>query len=235
MLYARLGLAKDVRVWLRTLLVPLRLNKCINRTEPLIQQHTSSQDRDYGMNETYKCTRSGSIAGTRMELAFGAKLMNEESNGVEGDVWFHRWRRLVSKYYSGSMYDLPSGNISKQFVGLLADEIMMLSKRSVCSERVLVYCRVILQRDQMIKMGSDIRLLVKRRLEAWKNENFDGLVQEAIRCTRQTSHRSLSTDQDHIMKVFTRLMLRGELRAATRWITERGSSKVLSGFSLGFF
>ena len=90
----------------------------------MIQQDTSSQDRDYGMNETYERTRLGSIAGTRMELAFGAKFMNEESNGTEGDVWFHRWRRLVSKY-SGSMYDLPSGNISKEFVGLLADEIIM--------------------------------------------------------------------------------------------------------------
>ena len=31
-----------------------------------------------------------------------------------------------------------------------------------------------------------------------------------------------------MLKVFTRLMLKGELRAATRWITERGSGRVLS-------
>ena len=60
------------------------------------------------------------------------KIEYEESNGIEGDVWFHRWRRLVSKY-SGSMYDLPSGNISKEFVGLLADEIMMFSKIGILS------------------------------------------------------------------------------------------------------
>ena len=42
------------------------------------------------------------------------------------------------------------------------------------------------------------------------------------------SRKSSKNNQDHVMKVFTRLMLRGDLRAATRWMTERSSSSVLS-------
>ena len=40
-----------------------------------------------------------------------------------------------------------------------------MSERAFCSERVIVFCKVLLQQDRMVKKGCDIRLFVKRRLE----------------------------------------------------------------------
>ena len=48
------------------------------------------------------------------------------------DVWVGRWRRLIYAY-SGSLYDLPSGNVGKDFVGVLAEEIKLVSERAFCS------------------------------------------------------------------------------------------------------
>ena len=219
--------------------VPSRSNKCVNGADVVSQQQVRIGGQAMAGEASDRTTRvmsgppgSAAVCGSvesRMKLGFGAQLVNmgDADRLNDGSEWFCRWRRLVSTY-SGSVYDLPGGNVGKEFVGMLVDEMVMLSRKLVCSERLVVFCRVILQRDRLVKKGCDIRLIVKRRFDAWKNENFDGLVDEALQCTRHLSSKVSTQTQDHVLKVFTRLMLRDELRAATRWITERGSSRVLS-------
>ena len=56
------------------------------------------------------------------------------------------------------------------------------------------------------------------------------LLQEAQRCDQAllNSYRSSSdNDSDHVIKVFTKLMLQGNIRAAVRWITERSGGGLL--------
>ena len=89
---------------------------------------------------------------------------------------------------------------------MLVEEVKLVSERAFCSERVIVFCRVVLQRDRMVKKGCDIQLLVKRHLDVWRAGNFDGLVEEAVRCTRSLSSTFSMCSQDHVLKVFTRLM-----------------------------
>ena len=68
----------------------------------------------------------------------------------------------------------------------------------------------------MIKKGCDIRFVVKRRLAAWRSGNSIGSVDEAFRCARSLGSRSgVDLTHEHVVKVFTRLMMKGELRAAT--------------------
>ena len=216
--------------------VPSRSGNCRNRSNRVATAgvNTASpsvtDDRAH-VNRSSDGAGSSSVGGqlghSKLEEAFGAQLVQGTQDGVSNDVWVCRWRRLV-RAYSGSVYDLPGGNVGKEFVGMLVDEIMFVSEKVFCSERVIVFCRVVLQRDRMVKKGCDVRLLVKRRMEAWRVGKFDGLVEEAVRCTRSLSFRSSVNSQEQVLKVFTRLMLKGELRAATRWITERGSGRVLS-------
>ena len=114
---------------------------------------------------------------SRMEKAFGGVMLNTDG-GDSDDKWFCRWKQLVS--LSGNLYDLPGGNVGKEIVGFLANEISMLTEKRVNSERFIIFCRIALQRDRLVEKGSDVRRLLKRRIDAWRNINFDELVQEAI-------------------------------------------------------
>ena len=80
-----------------------------------------------------------------------------------------------------------------------------------------------LQRDRSVRKGSDIRHLLDCRLNLWNDGNFDVLLQEAEHCDclLRNSHHSSSNSKEHIRKVYTKLMMEGNVRAAIRWITER--------------
>ena len=88
-----------------------------------------------------------------------------------------------------------------------------------------------LQRDRLVRKGYDIRRLLERRMNLWRDEQCDVLLQEAVRCDRslRNSHRHpVSRDHhEHLIKVFTRLMLEGIVRAAVCWLTERSGGGVL--------
>ena len=65
----------------------------------------------------------------------------------------------------------------------------------------------------------------------WKDDLFDVLIQEAERCDRslRNSYRCTSRHtNDHLVKVFTKLMLQGNVRAAVCWLTECAGSGVLT-------
>ena len=116
---------------------------------------------------------------SRMVRAFGANVLNSDG-GERRDEWSCRWKKVVMTHVK--LYDLPRGCIGKEFVGLLADEIRMLCNCIVKSERLIVFCGLLLQRDNMVKIGSDIRRLLKRRMDTWRKGCFDELLYECIRC-----------------------------------------------------
>ena len=60
-------------------------------------------------------------------------------------------------------------------------------------------------------------------------KKFDLLVQEAVRCDHSLAawYKCHKPNDDHVSRVFTRLMLRGKVRAAMRWLTERSKGHVL--------
>ena len=59
-----------------------------------------------------------------------------------------------------------------------SDEVALLSNGSFISERLIVLLGVILQRDTMVIKGTDIRRLLKRRMEMWRLEHYDELLFE---------------------------------------------------------
>ena len=88
--------------------------------------------------------------------------------------------------------------------------------------REVVFLAVMMQRDALVKKAADIRRLLKRRLDAWRSSQVDELLYEAERCSQQLPkpHHGKGGDE-HTVRVFTRLMLRGQVRSAVRWMTER--------------
>ena len=90
------------------------------------------------------------------------------------------------------------------------------------SEHVLVFSSVMLQSDQMVRKGADIRRLLDRHIGQWHDGHFDLLVQEANRCDSGLKHsRRVNLTGDIVVRIFSRLMLQGKVRAAVRWATER--------------
>ena len=58
-------------------------------------------------------------------------------------------------------------------------------------------------------------------------EPYLDLINEAERCNRKFKSRLGKFDTEHMVKVFTRLMLRGKIKEACRFITERNGGGVL--------
>ena len=87
-----------------------------------------------------------------------------------------------------------------------------------------------LQRDRLIRKGTDIHHLLECRMAMWQNRQFDALLQEAARCDhslRNSRHLKSDNSQVRLTRVFTRLILQGNVHAAVRWITERSGGVVL--------
>ena len=112
----------------------------------------------------------------------------------------------------------------------MTEELSFLTAGKEHSDRVLCFSRLLLQREKMVTKTKDVRMLVERRLRSWINEEFDALMSEAIRCGKQRCHqhkKDVGSDEEHTIKIFSRLIIQGKLRAAVRWITERDKGGVL--------
>ena len=58
---------------------------------------------------------------------------------------------------SGRQYDLPGGAVGCEFVDLLTTEVRLLTDNSATSDCLMMFCPVVLQRNHMVRVGSDVR------------------------------------------------------------------------------
>ena len=165
-----------------------------------------------------------------MIRAFGEPLVHSSGEDV-ANAWFQRWKTVVG--LQGKQYNLPGGAVGCQYVDLLSEEVAYLSSGNFSSDRLIVFSASMLQRDRMISKTVDIRGVLERRMRMWKDEEFDLLLQEAVRCDKPLRNsRKGEVDKEHIVKVFATLMLNGKVRAAIRWLSESGRGRVLQASDL---
>ena len=194
--------------------IPSRQNLCDNQPSLFTEVIENQNENSIGLT-------NNNFLDKKMIQAFGATLLKSELGDIE-DVWYSRWQRVIN--LNSRQYDLSGGAVGREFVDLLNMEIKMLNSGLTKSERFITFLVAILQRDSMVKKGTDVRRLLKRRMDAWKDEQFEALIYEVERCANhQRKQSSTEFGDEHIIKIFTRLMLRGQIRAATRWITDRRS------------
>ena len=105
--------------------------------------------------------------------------------------------------------------------------------RGVCdrrwnSERFIVFQTVTLQRDRHVTASWDIQRRIEKRLDVWEAGRYGMLVEDTLRSSTHylTAVRREET-AEHRAKIFHGLVLRGKLRMAVRWITEREKGRVL--------
>ena len=87
---------------------------------------------------------------------------------------------------------------------------------------MIVFQTVMLQRARHVTASRDIRRRIEKRLDAWEAGSYRILVEDTLRSSTQylTAVRRVETSE-HRAKTFHGLVLRGKLRMAVRWITER--------------
>ena len=158
------------------------------------------------------CNGCNDIDGL-MCKAYGAPLLS--SNGSPtSSPWFQRWNTII--HHRGHHYLLPGGSVGKKYVELLNQELQYFVSGSFPAERVIVFSSLMLQRDRLVHKACDVRRLLDRRMSLWNDGQFDVLLQEAIRCDKvfhSGCHPSFKNHTDHITRVFTKLMLEGNVRA----------------------
>ena len=145
--------------------------------------------------------------------AYGVTLVKpmEES---EHCLWHERWQTVIQHH--GNHYSLPGGSVGKTYVDVLTDEVLHMATGNFPSERLIVFSSLVLQRDRSVKKGNDIRRLLERRLSLWKEEKFNILLQEYVRCNNALKYKRKSYDSAEVDKIFSKLMLQGKVSAAVR-------------------
>ena len=116
----------------------------------------------------------------RCQDAFGAQLLHSEGGSYD-NACCKLWIRIVS--FRNCHYDLPRGAVAHDFIELLSLEISLLARGVERLEQVLVFLSVTLQRDPIVRRGTDICRLLCCRFKEWKEEKFESLVCDVECCT----------------------------------------------------
>ena len=84
----------------------------------------------------------------------------------------------------------------------------------------LCFPALILQKDKNVKKTNEIRKLLKRGMNMWKEGLFLDLIREAEQCERKLPNSSGVMTSEKVTKIFSDLILQGRLREAVRFITD---------------
>ena len=115
--------------------------------------------------------------------------------------------------YKTRLYHVPGGSVGHKYVDLLIIETFHLAAGKYPFERLMVFS-AILQHNRMVRKGKDIRRVLERHLTMWTNDEFDYLVEEAVKCDKSITAQTPRVDDNHLVTVFMRLILQGKVRAA---------------------
>ena len=160
----------------------------------------------------------------KLTQAFCAFILRSDGGSFDGS-WGTWWIRAC--HMSGRQYDLPGGAMGLEFVDLFITDVWLLTDNSAGFDHLMMFCPGILQRNHMVRVGSDVCQLLKRHMEMQKLNSFKALLCEAECCAAQWRNRQSRLSDDHIVWVFTRLILCGRVREAVRFITDRARGGVL--------
>ena len=94
-----------------------------------------------------------------MREAYGESL--HQSEAVHETSWYQSWVSVTR--LNGRLYNIPGGAFGLRYVDHLTIELSHFSAGNYPSERLIVFS-LILQRDRMVRKGSDVRQVIEKRL-----------------------------------------------------------------------
>ena len=95
-------------------------------------------------------------------------------------------------------------------------------------EQFIVFQTLILQRAYHVTAYQEIRCRIEKRLDAWGEGKHAMLVKDTLQACKEYLPVAWRKEMaEHRVQTYHSLVLRGKLRTAVRWITERETGGVL--------
>ena len=158
----------------------------------------------------------------------GTHLNGGVTNNLAWQAWWHELAVMPSRHY-----DAPSGKVGRRFVGMLGAEIQGVRDRRWNSERFIVFQTVILQQARHVTASHTIMRRIEKRLDAWGSGKHAMLVGDTLRsCEDYLTAARREETAKHRAQTYHSLVLRGKLRSAIIWITERETGGFLQRFNI---
>ena len=166
-----------------------------------------------------------SLVQQKLGEAYGTDGFNQRS-GLNDTDW-QRWHARLAPL-RGCLWDPPDG-AGKRLTRLLATEARRWRVDQQPSERILICINTVLFRSPGVTSGEDIRKTVEWRMDQWEKGEVEQLVQETERnnALLAAAPADKNDANDATLRQFNRLVQKGKIPQAVRYLTEQGGGGVL--------
>ena len=162
-------------------------------------------------------------------------ILNQEVNEVEQpETFFVKIERLYEElvYWKRNLFEIPTGNAGKEFINELTSYVNQWCSnapdRAVAIKIVMILPQLMLQRTSLKAKSSENKHNLERRLELWKNNEIDELIDECKTIQQRISQKKSSVgNNESISKRFANYMLKGNVNAALRLLNEDFNTGVM--------
>ena len=133
-----------------------------------------------------------------------------------------QWKRNI--------FLVPSGKVGKAFVSEITRLVRGYAEATALEGIALkaVVVILLLQKPHARSKSCDHVQHLSRRLDLWKNGDVQALIREGSTIQKRIKLGRGRVDDDHIARIFSKLMLEGKVKSALRYVTDNVKGGVLS-------
>ena len=147
---------------------------------------------------------------------------------TEGNAASEAYEEIIK--WKRNLFDLPKGNLGKKFIEELTKHLnkWAATKNNKSIQLVMIMPSLLLQRTAKSCKGRVNKDNLRRRFELWDAGKLNELVDEG-KClqSRLTAPTGTQNDEENVVKKFRTHMLRGNVNAALRLLSNTGKSGLL--------
>ena len=136
-----------------------------------------------------------------------------------------------SAHWRRNIFSLPSGKVGKDFITEMTKLIDLWCNKNPDAKYVLyglmILPKLILQKHMRNPNAKNIKEIMARRIELWKEQKFHDLFTEALAIqSRLKESKTINNDEDMLIS-FRRLMATGKINAAMKVLENSNGTGIL--------
>jgi len=186
---------------------------------------------EYSIDDILSNDNTGSDADDLLTFAYGRSIVqgpgSDDNLRADDTFWVEAWKNLIA--LPSSLYKVLDSSLGKGITQVLTTELRNVRLLKNVSEKLIVLVLVILHRVRGITSYSDICRHISRQLNRWEAREYDLLVQTTLKTLNfQLSLITKNKTEEEHFRAFHQKVLRGNLKGAVRYLTDRVGGAVLS-------